>query len=267
MRRELQLDVERQHDVGARHGCLRLDAARVGERLDAAVAGRLEHAALRVDDLLPVADLAVQPVLVGALDAGLADVRRAGVVAAVDALEIRRADAADVADGVRRHFAERIVARQRFLDVDAREQVPAHGERCRLLLGEVAQLDALETAVRADEIAEVLVLRRVDEAELFEREQRAVEIVDLLADGDELPVRAVLRNHEAVAVVDEPARRRHRLDAETIALRQLDEVLVVEDLQLHEPPDDQTAQEQHDDRRRDDARQEQPLLLPMVLQL
>ena len=115
---------------------------------------RLEHAPLRVDDLLPIADLAVQPILVGALDAGLADVRRAGVVAAVDALEIRRADAADVADRVRARLAERIVARQRFLDVDAGEQVPAHGERRRLLLGEVAELHALETAVRADEIAE-----------------------------------------------------------------------------------------------------------------
>ena len=120
--------------------------------------------------------------------------------------------------------------------------MPAHGERRRLLLGEVAQLDALEAAVRADEIAEVLVLRRVDEAELLERAQRAIEIVDLLADGDELPVRPVLRDHEAVAVVDEPARRRHRLDAEAIALRQLDEALVVEDLQLHEPRDEQRRQ-------------------------
>ena len=217
-----------------------LESASAWMRPSPAASSR-RHAALRVHDLLPVADLAVQPLLVGALDTGLADVRRAGVVAAVDALEICRADAADVADRVRGHFAERIVARQGLLDVDAREQVPAHGERRGLLLGEVAQLHALETAMRANEIAEVLVLRRVDEAELLEREQRAVEIVDLLADGDELPVRPVLRDHEAVAVVDEAARRRHRLDAETIALRQLDEVLVVEDLQLHEPPDDEAA--------------------------
>ena len=91
------------------------------------------------------------------------------------------------------------------------------------------------------EIAQRSVLRRVDEAELLERAQRAIEIVDLLADGDELPVRPVLGDHEAVAVVDEAARRRHRLDAEAIALRQLDEPLVVEDLQLHEPRDEQAA--------------------------
>ena len=121
--------------------------------------------------------------------------------------------------------------------------MPAHGERRRLLLGEVAELHALEAAVRADEIAQRSCARDGStSAELLERAQRAIEIVDLLADRDELPVRPVLGDHEAVAVVDEPARRRQRLDPEAIALRQLDEPLVVDDLQLHEPRDEQARQ-------------------------
>ena len=144
----------------------------------------------------------------------------------------------------------------------------ANGERGRLLFGEVAQLDALEAAVRADEIAQGVVLGRIDEPELLEREQRAIEVVDLLADRDELPVRPVLGDDEAVAVVDEPAIRRHRLDAEAIALRQLAEALVVDDLQLHEPRDEQPRERSSTMiAGRDDPRQEQPLLLPVILEL
>ena len=88
-----------------------------------------------------------------------------------------------------------------------------------------------------------------------------------LADRDKLPVRPVLGNHDAVAVVDQAAIRRHRLDAEPVALRQLAEALEVDDLELHEPGHEDAGQKQHDDARRDDARQEQALLLPIVLEL
>ena len=66
--------------------------------------------ALCVDDLVAITDVAVERVLVRAFDARLADVRGRGVVAAVDALQILEADAADVADRVRARLAERIVA-------------------------------------------------------------------------------------------------------------------------------------------------------------
>src|SRR5690606_2292290 len=91
--------------------------------------GRVEqHASLRVHDLLAVTDRAVQPLLVRALDAALADLRGPRIVAPVDPLEIRLADAADVADRVRDGGAVRVEADQRLLDVDAGEMVPAHRE-------------------------------------------------------------------------------------------------------------------------------------------
>ena len=71
---------------------------------------------------------------------------------------------------------------------------------------------------------------------------------------------------EPVAVVDDAARRRQRLDLEAVALRKLCVALVLDDLQLDEPPDQEAGQEQHDDSGRDQARQEQALLLPMVLE-
>src|SRR5437762_14022802 len=116
---------------------------------------------------MPEPDVAVQLAFVGALDPGLADVRRRGVVAAIDPLEIRETDAAHVADCLRGRLGERIVPRERLLDVDARETMAPDRERRGLLLGEVAELHALEAAVRAHEVAQRLVLARVDEAELL----------------------------------------------------------------------------------------------------
>ena len=229
--------------------------------------GCVDDAPLCVHHELPIAHLAVQPVFVRAFDAGFTDVRRAGVVAALDAFEIGGADAADVADGVRAQLAERIVARQRDLNVHAGEQVSAHGKGGGLLFREVAQLHAFEPAVRANQIAERVVLAAIDEPELLERVQCAVEIADLLADGDELPVRPIFGYHDPVAVVDDAARRRQRVDAKAIALRQLAEPFVVQNLKLHEARDQQAGQQQDNDGGRNDARQEQPLLLPVILQL
>src|SRR5690606_27214838 len=107
--RELQLHVERRVDVVAGLGPLRLDAAQETDGLLRAVdRGIVEHAAARIAYLLAPPDLTVQDVLVGALEAGLADLRAARVLGAVDALEIGRADAADVADRVRGRLAVRV---------------------------------------------------------------------------------------------------------------------------------------------------------------
>ncbi len=154
-------------------GCFAFGMPAISASSACVLHGRIEqHAPLRVHDLVAITDVAVQRALVRALDAALADVRRRGVVAAVDPLEILEADAADVADRVRARLAERIVARERLLDVDAREAMAAHGERRGLLLGEVAELHALEAAMRAHEVAQRLVLARIDEPERLELLQR-----------------------------------------------------------------------------------------------
>ena len=215
---------------------------------------------------MAITHVPVQRAFVRAFDAALADVRGRGVIAAVDPLEILEADAADVADRVRARLAERIVARERLLDVDAREAMPAHGERCGLLLGEVAELHTLEAAMGAHEVAQRLVLARIDEAERLELLQRLVEALDFLRDRDELPAREIVRDHDAVAIVDEPARRRQRLEPEAVALRELGEALVVDDLENDEPRDEQPGEEHDDHRGRDDPGQEQLLLLPVILE-
>ena len=112
----------------------------------------------------------------------------------------------------------------------------------------------------------VFVLARIDEPERLELLQRLVETLDFLRDRDELPAREVLRDHDAVAIVDEPARRRQRLEPEAVALRELGEALVVDDLENDEPRDEQPGEEHDDDRGRDDPGQEQLLLLPVILE-
>ena len=55
------------------------------------------------------------------------------------------------------------------------EAMPAHGEDCGLLLGEVAELHPLEAAMRAHEVAQRFVLALIDEPERLELLQRRVE--------------------------------------------------------------------------------------------
>ena len=169
---ELQAHVERQHEVFAGHRPFGLDT---GDARAAVRAGRRrveQHASLRVHHLLAVANAPVQDALVRALDARLADVLRPSVLAALDALEILRADAADVADRVRACLSERIRARQHLLNVDAGEVMAAHREARSLLLVEAADLHALEAAMAAHECDELVVLGRIHELELLERDQR-----------------------------------------------------------------------------------------------
>ncbi len=266
---ELQAHVQRDDDVAPRRGPARLELADAADRRGARRIGRgiEQDAPLCVDELLAIADRAVQHLLVAALDAALADLRGRGVIAAVDALEVRAADLADVTHRVRRDLAERVVAHQAFLDVYPREAVPAHGEAGGLTLAQVVvQRNALEAAVRAHELRQLVELARLDELERGELREHGVEALDLLGDGDELPGRQILRDDQPVAVVNQPARRRERLDAAAVTLRQLAEALGLEHLELHEAPDEHARQQQDDDRGRDDARQKQPLLLPVILE-
>ena len=125
----LQPDVDRQHDRVARRRRVALQAphrAAAGAHLDLLEAGR-----------------AVQLALVALLDAELADVLGAAVVGevvvgpvVVHLLLLGLVDAADVADQVAADLAERIVAEQPRLDLDAGEAEALRGEARDLLVGE-----------------------------------------------------------------------------------------------------------------------------------
>ena len=89
----LHAHVEREDQVVARHRLLPLQLG--GRQTDA-----LDQPALRVDEQLLVTGVAVQLFLVGALDAELADQRRAGVLRHIDARLVLLADRAHVAERV-----------------------------------------------------------------------------------------------------------------------------------------------------------------------
>ena len=139
---ELQPHVERQHEVPARCRPPRLQPSLAAGAVNR---GRVEqNAALGVDFLLCVPHLTVQNAFVTALDTRLADLRRSGILAAFDQLEVGSADAAHVAHGMCARIGERVVANESFLDVDSGKSMPAHGKPCGLRLAQVAKRDALE---------------------------------------------------------------------------------------------------------------------------
>jgi hypothetical protein len=88
---------------------------------------------------------------------------------------------------------------------------------------------------------------------------------DLLARQLELIRRRVGGERLAVAIQDQSAVRRNRFDLDPVALRQVREVVVLNDLQPHQPRDHRAERDQHDHRGRDRAPLEQALLGVMVL--
>jgi hypothetical protein len=77
--------------------------------------------------------------------------------------------------------------------------------------------------------------------------------------------RRVGRERQAVAIEDQPAVRRNRLDLDAVALREIREVVVLDDLQPHQARDHRAERDEHDHRGRDGAALEQPLLGVMIL--
>ena len=142
-----------------------------------------------------------------------------------------------------------------------------HGERRKLLLGEL-QPDRhhVEAAPRIDRLAQAADLGRGEQPELDELLQRRIEVGRLLAGQLELVGRTVERDCLAVAVVDQPARGRHGLDADAVALRQLAEMVEAQHLQVEQAHDQGAGAERHDQGHRDQAPREQTLLGPLVLQ-
>ena len=142
-----------------------------------------------------------------------------------------------------------------------------HGEASQLLLAHLqADRHDVETAPRIDRLAQAVDVRRGQKSEIGEPRQGRVEIRGLLADDLELVGGPVERDGLAVAVVDQAARRGHRVDADAIALRELAEVIESQYLEVEEPHYQCDGAERHDQRHGDQPPPEQPLLGPLVLQ-
>ena len=211
--------------------------------------------------------VAVQLLLVGALDAELADQRRTRVIRNIDARLVLLADCAHIAERVHRAAVARVEAREARADLDPRQIGTVHGERRKLLLGELQPYrHHVEAAPRIDRLTQAADLRRGEQPELGKALQRRIEVGRLLADQLELIGRAVERDRLAVAVVDQPSRGRNGIDTDAVALRQLAEVIEAHHLQIEETHRQGDGAERHDQRHCDQAPPEQALLGSLVLQ-
>ena len=219
------------------------------------IAKQLDRAALGVHEHFAVAADSQQLLLVGALDPGLADHAGPEIAFAVDAREIVLADRADVAERVRADRAVGVMARHAGFEQDARQFVPVDGIARDFLVVELEQEgNGLERAARQHELAHARDVARIEQPESRQPAERDLEIAGLLAHDLELVGGRVLGDDAAGAVVDHAAVRRQRLDARAIALRQLDIVRVLDDLE----PERAAGKQERDDR--DDARREQRTL-------
>ncbi len=102
--------------------------------------------------------------------------------------------------------------------------------------------------------------------ELDESRESVVDVRRLLAHDLELVRGPVQRERVAVAIVDQAARRRDRVDADAVALREVAEVVVPHDLQVDEAGAERTEQHHDPQRGREHAPAEQALLGVVVLE-
>ena len=158
------------------------------------------------------------------------------------------------------------MAYEAWSKVDARKSRPLNGEVRDLLVVEAqVQCHRLETWPAAAEFPEARDVVGLDQLEAGEALQRVIDIFDLLRYQLELVCREVFREYPAHTVEDEPANRRYGLDSDSIALRPFREVLVVDDLQLHQAHDDDAEQHKRKHARQDDASDKKPPFGVVVL--
>ena len=258
-RRLLGRKIDRQHQVIAGDRGLRMQFGDEG-------AFALLGAPLSIDQDFAIAVLAVQRPLVCGLDPELADQRGAGVGNAVDVLQILHADGAHVPQGMHRELAQRIVPGLARRQIHARELVTMHREAADLLVGESQpHRYTVEGATRENHAPRVLEVIAVDEPERGQALERVVEIGYLLAHQLELVGRLVVGHHLAVAIEDQPAAGRDRIQPHPVALRQLGVIVVAQHLQENQATDQGQHHQGDHDQRPERALREDALLVPVVL--
>lgn len=224
-----------------------------------------QEAPRRVGLDLLVAHPPVQGLLVRLLHPGLADVGGAGVIGTVQRLQLLLVDSPHVAHHVRRRDPEGIVPGEAGLHVDAGEAVAVHGEPGHLLLAQVeAQRHALEAPPALEERAEAGELPGPDLDHLPEVRERALHVRHRLRGHLDAEGQLVVGQQHAVPVVDLSARRRHRHQLDPVVLGQRGEVVVADDLEIVQPPDQGPDQQEHaDEGEHEPVRHQQGFLHPV----
>ena len=120
-----------------------------------------------------------------------------------------------------------------------------------LFVQTISQRHALEGARLLEQIAESLDVLRRDVDELTELGQQLFHVLDVLGNDLEGKGGRILRELHAVAVIDEPTRRRKRYELDPIVLGQGAETLVLHHLQLHHAQHQNPRQQQDAEAGRD----------------
>ena len=222
---------------------------------------RADGAAAGVDLDPLAAGGAVQVLLVGALDAELADVVGALVVGRgalrLDAVHVGLVDAPDVAHRVRGDVAVGVRAEEPRLDLEAREAVAIHGEFRDLLLGEArADGQALEVLAFLLQPLEAPAVARAHLDHLGKLVDRRLDVAHLVRRDLERVGGIVGGEHLAVAVEDEAAVGHHRHHRDAIRLGERVVVLALDHLQPDEAGDQHAERRQRDEPRHHQARAE-----------
>ena len=165
----------------------------------------------------------------------------------LDALEVARRYASDVADHVRSDLTERIVAEQARAQFDTREPEAIGGEARDVLVGQAgADRNRVEALGFLEQLLEATAVARLDVHHLRQFVDRLLEVLDL-GRGDLQRVRRVVAGDDrAVAVLDQPAVGRNRQNRDPVRLGLFAVGLVPGDLQPREARHEDCEGRQHE---------------------
>ena len=232
----------------------------------------VHHAAARVHLDLLISDFAVQRALVKAFDAELADVLRRAVSdhrSRVHRLEIVLADSSHRADRVRRQRGVRIVTYELRVHLRTDQAKPIHSQRGVLLFRQRdLEWNRLErpapVLVALTEVVDLVVRKR---DELADFSQQLVQVAHAFLHDRQREHRPVVREQHAMAIEDQPARRRERLELNPVLVRSRRVLVVIEHLELHEPRDEYERAAEREQEQYDHARREARALARRVLEM
>ncbi len=239
----LQFRVERQCEIVARY---RQDAAQGAHRLAVGIGF----------DMLVTGDPA-QFLFVSLLEPHLADVIRRAVVGGgallAQFVDVVVADAPDVADDMRSDLGVRIMPEQPGVDFHPGKPEVIHRKTRHFLVVQArADRDAGEIVPLLEQFLEALAVFRRDLHQCGQIQDGLFEVADQRGCDLQGIGGKIVREHDAVAVQDEPAVRHHRNDENAILLRKRVVVLVLDDLHIEETDQQDEEGEQHratDDRK------------------